>query len=182
VAAIVNLSQQRRNMAVKRGFQSWASRFGGTYTAQTCLSDLSDAALKELFRGGPEGSMPLYDCIMGMLGLGLGPRFYYLENKERLVVMDIALFLLDQLRFQAMHRLGWVEDSPLFHVPIVDLVLDFGGKYVSMQHWTPTLATDHPSFVDYMETFETDRGSFIRRLIPQALGEFGKTDDDPSAP
>lgn len=182
MAAIVNLSEQRRNMAVKRGFQSWEVRFAETYTSQTRLSDLSDTTLRELFRGGPEGSMPLYDCIMGVLGLGLGPRFYYLENKQRLQVMDIALFLLDQLRFEAMRRLGWVEDSPLFHVPIVDLVLDFGSKYVSMQHWTPTLATSHPAFVDYMDTFETDRGSFIRRLIPQALEEFGKKPEDPGSP
>lgn len=179
MAAIVDLNEQRRNMAAKRGFQSWENRFGETYTARTCLSDLSDTALKELFRGGPEGSMPLYDCIMGVLGLGLGPRFYYLENRERLQVMDIALFLLDQLRFEAMRRLGWVDDSPLFHIPIVDLILDFAGKYVSMQHWTPAMATSHPSFVDYVDTFETDRGSFIRRLIPLALEEFGKKADAP---
>jgi hypothetical protein len=180
VAAIVNLSEQRRHMAAKRGFQSWEHRFGGVHDAQTRLGDLSDASLKELIRGGAEGSMPLYDCIMGILGLGLGPRFYYMENKERLFVMDIALFLLDQLRFQAMRRLAWVDDSPLFHIPIVDLILDFSSKYVSMQHWTPTMASSHPMYVDYMETFETDRGSFVRRLIPQALEEFGNTKEDPS--
>jgi hypothetical protein len=180
VAAIVNLSEQRRHMAAKRGLQSWERRFGEAYDAQTCLGDLGDAALRELIRGGAEGSMPLYDCIMGMLGLGLGPRFYYLENRERLFVMDIALFLLDQLRFQAMRRMRWVDDSPLFHVPVVDLILDFSSKYVSMQHWTPTMAATHPSYVDYMETFETDRGSFIRRLIPQALEEFGNADGDPN--
>ena len=178
MAAIVNLNEQRRQMAARRGFQSWEHRFGETYTDQTCLRDLSDAALKELFRGGPDGSMPLYDCIMGVLGLGLGPRFYYLENKERLLVMDIALFLLDNLRFQAMRRMGWLDDSPLFHVPIVDLILEFSTKYVSMQHWTPTMAATHPAYVDYMETYETDRGSFIRRLIPQALEEFGNPSEE----
>lgn len=96
--------------------------------------------------------------------------------------MDIALFLLDQLRFQAMRRLEWVDDSPLFHIPIVDLIMDFPGKYVSMQHWTPPLASTHPSYVDYMETFEADRGSFVRRLIPQALEQFGGTEPDPNAP
>jgi hypothetical protein len=180
VAAIVNLSEQRRNMAARRGFQSWEHRFGEVCDARTRLSDLSDASLGELIRGGADGSMPLYDCIMGVLGMGLGPRFYYLENKERLFVMDIALFLLDQLRFQAMRRLSWVDDSPLFHIPIVDLILDFSGKYVSMQHWTPTMASSHPTYVDYMETFEADRGSFVRRLIPQVLEQFGSSREDPS--
>ena len=161
-------------MEARRGFQGWAKRFEESFDENTRIEDLSDSVLWTLIQAGNDSSLLLYELIMGIEGLGFGPRFYSLEPSVRMAVMDTALFLLDQLRFEAMNRLNWVEDLPSFHIPMVDLVNDLDERYNPFKAMTPILSTTHPAYVDYAETFEPDRGRFIRKLIPEALEAFQK--------
>jgi len=174
VGKILEFEEQRRRLAAKRAFQSWTRRFSEFYDGDTTLRDLSDATIMNLIRGGKDSSMPLYDFTMGVMGLGVGQRFHFLESSVKIAVMDIALFLLDQIRFEAMHRLGWVEDFHTFHVPMVDLVSSFTERYSQVRHHSPPLSGSHPRYTEYLQTFEADRGAFVRKLIPEAIQVFEK--------
>ena len=174
MAEIVDLGQHRRQMEARRGFQGWNKRFEESFDENTRIEDLSDSVLWTLIQGGNDSSLLLYELIMGVEGLGPGPRFYSLEPSLRMAVMDTALFLLDQLRFEAMKRLRWAEDLPSFHIPLVDLINNIDEDYNPFKAMVPILSSTHPGYVDYAGTFEPDRGRFIRKLIPEALEAFQK--------
>ena len=182
VAEVLDLKERQRRLAARKGFEGWINRFSEPFDENTRLGDLSDDTLRALIQAGPDASMPLYELILGVKGLGKGPRFYYLENEDKMLVMDVALFLLDQLRFEAMRRLGWVGDYPTFHVPLVSLVMDFSARYSAVQHSTPSLSPNHPRFEEFEKSFVGDRGAFVRKLIPEAIEGFNnpdRTDADP---
>lgn len=176
------MQEKRRQLTAKKGFLGWTHRFSESFDEFTRLEDLSNSTLEILIRGGEESSMPLYEFILGVKGLGMGPRFYFMENPDKMAIMDITLFLLDQLRFEAMRRLGWVEDHPTFHIPLLDLVEQFTGRFSAIRNQTPSLALNHPRYMEYDKCFEGDRSAFVRRLIPEVLEVFGKTDGDASEP
>ena len=116
--------------------------------------------------------MLLYEFIMGIRGLGGGPRFHHLENNDKMAVVDVTLFLLDQLRFQAMRRLGWVDDFPTFHIPLVELVDGATTRFSSLRGRVPQLSSGHPLHAEYKDAFEGDKSSVIRKLIPASIVAF----------
>jgi hypothetical protein len=177
MAVILDLQQQRRRLVAKRGFESWTRRFSDSFDEQTCVVDLSDTALRTLIQHEEGPSLLIYGLIMGFLGLGKGTTFFELESRVRLEVMDTSLFLLDQLRFEVMRRLGWIEPSPFCLVPLLDLVERFSTVYSGMKHQTPRLHQSHPRYPEYQEVFEEDRGGFVRKLIPDAIQAFQEQEE-----
>ncbi len=175
---IVNLEDKRRQMAARKGFDAWHRRFPEAFDENTRARDLTDHTLGVLIHGGEELSMPLYDFIMGALGMGRGPRFYFMDNPDKMAVMDITLFLLDQLRFEAMRRLGWVDDHPTLHIPLLDLVRSYSSQFERARHQTPPLSRSHPLYDEYEKTFESDRPGFVRRLIPEVIKVFSDREDE----
>lgn len=169
MAEILDMGKKRRELAAKRGFQKWSHRFSELFNEETLLQDLSDTTLERLIQPGEESSNAIYELIMGVQGLGPGPRFHFLEPSHKMALMDITLFLLDQFRFEAMKRLGWVSESPMAKVPLVDLVSQFEDRFSAERHQTPSLLPSHPRYEEYMTTFEGDRAAFIRKLIPEVL-------------
>jgi hypothetical protein len=180
VGEILGFKEVHRRMKAKKGFESWIRRFSEVFDENTYLRDVSNPTLRALIQPGEEASMLLYELIMGVRGLGRGPRFYFLENEDKMIVMDISLFLLDQFRFEAMRRLGWVTDHPTFQTPLVDLVLDFNTRFDAIKNQTPCLSVDHPRFDEYEKTFVGDKGSFVRKLIPEVIETFDNEDHDVS--
>ena len=177
MAVILDLQQQRRHLLAKRGFETWTRRFSDSFDEETCLEDLSDTTLRTLIQSEEASSMLLYGLIMGFMGLGKGAKFFDLASRTRMEVMDTSLFLLDQLRFEVMRRLGWVEPSPVFHVPLLDLVERFSMVYSGMKNHTPELLKSHPRYREYREAFEGDRAVFVRRLIPDAIEAFQEEEE-----
>ena len=169
MAKILDMKEKRQSLTAKRGFEKWSRRFAESFDENTRLMDLDDITLAKLIQPGEESSMAIYEFIMGVRGLGAGARFYFLENLDKMAVMDITLFFLDQLRFEAMRRLGWVEDFPNSRVPMVDLVAEFADRFSADKHRTPELSSTHPRYEEYRQTFAGDRAAFIRRLIPELL-------------
>jgi hypothetical protein len=172
VAKILEMKGKRQYLTAKRGFEGWNRRFPESFDENTCLLDLSDVTLAKLIQPGEDASMAIYEFIMGVQRLGTGTRFHFLENLDKMALMDITLFFLDQLRFEAMRRLGWVEESPTCRLPLVDLVVEFPTRFSTDRHRTPSLSPTHPRYEQYQQTFEGDRAAFIRRLIPEALEIF----------
>lgn len=180
VAEILDLEEKRRQLAAKRGFEPWIHRFSESFDARTCCRDISDATLAKLIQGGEEFSPLLHAFIMGVKGWGPGRHFENLESPAKMAVMDIALFMLDQLRFEALHRLGWIEDYHTLHVPFVEMVEEFSDRFAPHQHQTPPLSPQHPRFQEYQEAFETDRGRFIRKLIPDLIQAYKDKTQEPA--
>lgn len=178
MAKILDLNERKRHFAAKRGFELWSRRFGKGFEDETSIRDLDSAIVRYLIRGGEDSAMALYEFIMGIMGLGAGPRFHYLETNNKMGVTDITLFLLDLLRFEAMCRLGWLVNYPFLTVPLLDLVQNFRSQFSAARHQSPALSPSHPKYTLYLAQFEGDRNSFVRRMIPEAIQAFCGMEDD----
>lgn len=171
---VLDWNKERRSLLAKRAYRSWSEKFSEKFGPDTSLSDLSDKTLAFLIQGGDESNRILQDLVMGVKGLGSSAKFNFLENRDRMQIMDAVLYLLDQLRFQAMKRLHWVEDSTHFHMSMVEMVEEFFTRLTVLPQQPPPLSSHHPQFDAYCKTFEADRGPFIRRLIPEAIKLFNE--------
>ncbi len=169
MSEIVDFMSKKRQMAARKGFQSWGSRFSESFDENTRFRDVSDKTLCTLIKGGEISSQPVYDLVMGFQGLGAGSGFHDLEVPDKMEVMDIVIFLLDQFRFEAMRRLGWVEDEPILHMSLVEAIEQFSSHFAADRHRTPMLSVSHPRFEEFSQAFENDRYAVVRRLIPEAI-------------
>jgi len=170
---VIDLQEYRTQSTGDRGFEPWCKRFGESYGAETRLSDLSDRTLYFLARPGEETAMAFYELIMGVLGLGAGPKFYYLPDEEQMMVMDIHLFLADQVRFEMMHRLGWLTGFSVEAYSILDMVHDFQRIRAECKDKAPALSDADPDFEAYEKLVTGDKHALVRRRLRQALEAFG---------
>ncbi len=178
MAKVLDINEGKRRLTAKKGLEPWSRRFGTVFNADTSIRQLDNSIIRHLVRGGEDSALALYELIMGIKGLGSGPRFHYLESENKMGVTDITLFLLDLIRFEAMYRLGWLEDYPFLKVPLVDLIQTFKEQFSAARHNSPALCSAHPLYPDYTAEFEGDRNSFVRKLIPEAINIFCKMEDD----
>jgi hypothetical protein len=125
-----------------------------------------------LAQPGEESSLAFYELIMGVLGLGPATKFYYLDKGEQLLVVDLHLFLADQVRFELMHRLGWVDSYPTQNERVLDLVRDAGELKVQTRGNPPRLAPSHPEYEQFESLTALDKEAFIRRMLSKALDHF----------
>jgi len=169
---VVDLESYRAKAATQRGFGPWEKRFGETYGENTGIGDLSNKTLYALALPGQESNTAFYELIMGILGLGHAAKFYYLDKKDQLKIIDIHLFLADMVRFEMMHRLGWTENRPGEHMGLLDIVQKFDQIKEIFRKTPPRLSSTHPEFLSYSSLTKGDRESFIRRLLPKALEAF----------
>ncbi len=169
MGVVIDLEQKRRSFLAKKSFRGWSRRFPEPLGELTCPKDLCGPTLAALIRADEETTALLTDMVMRAKDLGAGARFDFLETSNKMIVTDIAIFILDQLRFECMRRLGWIEDYPTLDVPFIDMVSDFDSRYFTLRNETPSLSPVHPGYPDYEATFESDRGGFLRRLIPEAI-------------
>ena len=174
MADIVNLRSYQTKVAEKKGFSPWHKRFGEVYSRKTTLSDLSEKTLYLLACPGEENAVAFYELIMGILGIGKAFKFYYLEQTEQMIVMDIHLFLADQVRFEMMRRLEWINRLPCGKQSIFEMVQSFEKVKVRAEGKPPELSESHPDFVAYKEASDMDKEVFIRRMFPEALEAFKK--------
>jgi hypothetical protein len=172
LAEVIRLDEARRQLSARRGFQGWIQRYGEPFGDSTCLADLSASTLGSLIEAGEQTSLAIHDLIMGVRNLGRGSQFQNLDNSQKMAVMDIAIFLLDQLRFECMRRLGWIEGFHTMNIPLVDLIINYPHGYSSVKNETPSLLPSHPRYQDYLREYDMDRAAFLRRLIPEAIETF----------
>jgi len=172
MAKVVDLQDYRTKSAEHRGFKPWCKRFGESYGAETRLSELSDRTLYFLARPGEETAMAFYELIMGVLGLGSAPKFYYLPDAQQMMVMDIHLFLADQVRFEMMHRLGWLTGFSGQAYTIIDMVHNFENIKAEWKEKAPALCEADPDFEAYSKLTIGDKQAFVRRKLRQALEAF----------
>ena len=172
MAKIVDLETYRTKTAEQRGFGPWSKRFDELYNKETRLSDISAKTLFFLAQPGEDSALAYYELIMGVLNLGEGLKFYYLDKKEQLNIMDIHLFLADQIRFEMMRRLGWLHSFPCDKYILLEMVQHFDQVKVECKDKHPELATSHPDYDVYRQLTRGDKDAFIRRMFRNALKIF----------
>jgi hypothetical protein len=172
MADIVNLKSYRTKAVQKRGLAPWEKRFGETFKEHTCFPDLSEKTIYALAVPGEGSNTAFYELIMGILNIGKPAKFYYLEKDEQLRVVDIHLFLADQVRFEMMRRLQWLNSNPCDTYALLDMVQDFDRLRELCRSAPPQLSPLHPEFKIYNALTEGDKESFVRRLLPKALEAF----------
>jgi hypothetical protein len=169
---VVDIQAYRAKVIEQRAFGSWEKRFGDSYHINTKLSDLSDAALHFLAQPGESSAVAFYELIMGILDLGPAIKFNYLPNREQIAVVDIHLFLADQVRFEIMRRLKWLINLPCEKYGLVEMVQDFDTVKTECTGTFPELAPAHPDYPAYAQLPHSERESFIRRMLRDALESF----------
>jgi len=169
---IVNLHEYRIRTTEKRAFGPWRKRFGVKYGNHTRLADLSDRTLYLLALPGEDSTTAFYELIMGTLGLGHAAGFSALEKVLKMAVVDIHLFLADQVRFEMMRRLGWLGSLPCSGHRMIEMVQSFEDVRSFSMSNPPQLAASHPEYETYLRLHRKDKESFIRRMLPGAIEVF----------
>jgi len=169
---IVDLQAYRTKAVEQRGFGSWQKRFGESFDATTRIVDLSDGTLYYLAQPGEPGSVAYYEFIMGILDLGAAPKFHYLGNRDQMMVVDIHLFLADQVRFEMMRRLGWIRTFEGSRYSLVEMVQAFDKIKTKCRENPPELAESNSDYAAYTQLTDGDKEVFIRRMLQKALDTF----------
>ena len=172
MSKIISLQTYRNKALEQRSFGPWQKRFGETYGLQTRLSDLSDKTLYYLAQPGDKSSGAYYEIIMGALELGKASKFHYLDNKDQLMVVDIHLFMADQMRFEMMRRLGWLTGFASEKNTLLEMVLNLDTLKTACKGKPPELVKSHPEYDAYRRLTDGDKEVFIRRMLREALELF----------
>ena len=178
MAEVIQLDSFKRKQAATRGFRSWSRRFKEKLDEQTSLSDLSNKSLLFLISPGDQNIFALYELVMGVKGLGTTSDFFQLDKTEKMEVIDISIYLLDQLRFECMSRLNWLESSARSQVPIVELIEQYPQLREQGATLVPSLSESHPKYQIFTRLSELEKETFIRKQIPEAIETFGKNLQD----
>jgi hypothetical protein len=169
---IINLQLYRDIALEKRIFGPWKIRFGEIYGLKTRLSDLSDKVLYHLAQPGEPSSDAYYELIMGVLDFETAPNFHYLSNENKMKVVDIHLFLADQVRFEMMWRLEWIKAFEGRKFGLIELVQNFKNITTKCRENPPELAESNPDYHAYTKLTYGDKEVFIRRMLQKALEAF----------
>ena len=122
---VVDIQAYRAKTLKERVFGPWQKRFDESFAIDIKLSELSDKTLYYLAQPGDNSAAAYYELIMGILDLGPATKFNDLRNRTQMRVVDIHLFLADQVRFEIMRRLNWLVHLPCKMHDLVQLVQEF---------------------------------------------------------
>ena len=169
---IVDLEKYRTRALVQRGFGPWQKRFGESFDSTTRIVDLTDSTLYYLAQPGESSSVAYYELIMGILDLGPATKFHYLGNRDQMMVVDIHLFLADQIRFEMMRRLEWIRTFEGGNYGLLNMVREFQKLKTKCRQHPPVLAKSNPDYTTYKQLTIGDKEVFIRRMLQEALDAF----------
>ena len=169
---IIDLQAYRAKAIEQRGFGPWEKRFAESFDSSSRIRDLSDKTLYFLAQPGEPSSIAYYEFIMGILDLGAAAKFHYLSNRDQMMVVDIHLFLADQVRFEMIRRLGWIKNFSGEHFCLIEMVQDFDKVRVKCGGKPPELPASNPDYATYAELTNGDKEVFIRRMLQAALETF----------
>ena len=105
------------------------------FSDNTRLQGFSDATLGKLIQAGEQTTQALNELIMGVQNIGSESQPHRMDNTQKMAIMDMAIFLIDQIRFECMRRLGWIESYETIDTSLVDMITDFA-EWRSFGHAT----------------------------------------------
>lgn len=172
MAEIVQLAQYKEQSALRNGFHVLRCKFDHDFDACTRLSDLAPEVLFQLALPDDTSTQLLCGMILGFQGFGAAASFDAVDSGVQKEVVDLHLFISDQIRFEMMYRLGWLEHVPGRDMPIFTMIRDSSDAQRLSRQDPPRLSGNHPDFHSYRALIERDRQVYIRRLMPSALDAF----------
>jgi hypothetical protein len=175
MGTIINLKSYKAQKRDQRGFSRWKKRFGETCGRQTQLSDLSGKMIYYLATPGEESTVAFFELIMGVLTLGPADQFTDIQRDEQIRVVDIHLFMADQVRLEMLCRLGWLCGFSCKHEKLYDMITNFESMRQESNTPPPDVSSSHPGFGDYINLSDREKDGFVRRLLPQSLEAFSAT-------
>lgn len=171
---IVNLNTYRIRAMERRCFSAWQKRFSEKFSADCRFCDLSDRTLYRLALPGEDSSNAFYELIMGILDLGPAAKFSYLNDDDKMRVVEVHLLTVDQVRFEMMRRLGWLAGTTIQSQSLLNRVKRFAQAKGACREKAPELSPAHPQYNAYKILVDRDKEAFVRRLLPDALEVFKK--------
>jgi hypothetical protein len=174
MAKVIPMDGYRNLQALRAGYSHWRRKFNEAFDAATSITGLGPATLSYLAEPGDHSTAALYTLILGFLGYGLHDSFESLDTQSQSHVLDIHLFMVDQIRFEMMFRLGWLEYFIGNRFPLFEMVTEYDRVKLACQANPPRLAKDHPAFEAYCAHVDRDKQVLIRRMLPLALETFKK--------
>jgi len=172
MAKIIPLADYKARSALQDGYCYWRTLFDEALNAETRLTDLSPKTLYCLADPCDESTTSLYALIIGFSGHGRSASFESLASSIQSSILDVYLFLSDQIRFEIMFRLGWLECFSGNQYTIFEMVTSYERVKTICMAQPPSLAKTHPDFEEYVTLFERDQQVFIRRMLTSALQAF----------
>lgn len=169
---VIALDEKRRRLRARRAFHLWERRFGRLFDENTSVHDLPDEVLAVLVQPGDACTRLVQSLVVRVMTGEDAPDLEGLRPPQKIRAIDLTLLMVDQIRFECMRRLGWVEADPRAHWPIVDFLVRHADGDAPAAQQTPSLLPSHPLYAQYEKTFAGDRAAFVRKLIPRAIEEF----------
>ncbi|MCB2191411.1 MAG: hypothetical protein KQI62_07595 [Deltaproteobacteria bacterium] len=171
-AEVVSLAQARRDKEARAAFGRWERRLGFRPPADAALSELPDSVLHQLAELGHQATLALYDVVLGVRGQGPGEHYPDLEARLKLEALDVFLFLADQVRFEVMVRLGWLDPGPVRGASILEMAKDFHNFQAKAGRQPLRLTKAYPSYDQVERRMGLEPEAVVRSVIPQALEAF----------
>jgi hypothetical protein len=109
---------------------------------------------------------------MGVLDLGTAAKFHYLGNTDQMRVVDLHLFLADQVRFEMMRRLKWITGFEGVKYSILEMIQAFDKVKENCRVNPPKLSASDSDYDEYIRLTTGDKEVFIRRKLQEALEAF----------
>ncbi len=172
MADIISLDRFKLQAVATKALEYWNKRFPEKLGLDTRFADLTDSTLAFLIQPGEESIWATYELILAMKNLGGKARFFFMEDKEKMVIIDVGMFLLDQFRFECLKRLGWIDSYPAENYPILELINNYDVLSSKIRNQNPILSKTHPRYDDFQRATKLDKEVIIRRLFPEALKIF----------
>ena len=172
MAQLISIIDFKRNRMAGKAFAHWEKRLGYQPEPSEKISHLPDKVVFCLAELGHEATLALYDLVMGVRDLGPAEKFHYLGSQDKVKALDAFLFVLDQVRFDLMQRLGWVHSLAADLYPLVDLA---SRNQEIKEEFSPTVPLLAKSFQREKGLWDrpgVEQDPLVRSLIPEALEVF----------
>jgi hypothetical protein len=92
-----------------------------------------------------------------------------LPSKEKMEALDAFFFLADQVRFDLMRRLGWVEGLAGERYSMLELAARPQDIQATFLPAVPRLTTRYHRHEELKQRLALEPGAVVRSLIPEAL-------------
>ena len=166
---LLDIDEFQIERAVKRGRKPWREYMAEDLTSKTRLADLSDRDLVELAHLGQASTKFVYDLSTCVSGEGHSGEFDTLASGPKLRVLDIALFFIDQIRWECLSRIGWITGYAGEEYPLVELIYYAEKIKAEYEPGFPELKSTHPRYDEYCRMQKLDGRTMLRSMIPAGL-------------
>lgn len=170
---VIEIKDFSINRAAGRIKPIWKKHFPEDITPRTKLSDLTDKTMMTLALLSQSVGDLINEIVMTAYECGPAVKFDSLPSDMKIKVIEANLFLIDQVRWEILGRLGWVEQYAAEQYSLVELIVNNSSIKAEFKPAFPGLRKSHAHYDEFQKRRDIDGESMIRAMIPAALAAFG---------